>query len=497
MKNNRLSGPRAAFLLRNHWLMLLVVIQPVLDILAFWFQAPDGSGTAAGMIRLAVMLLLPLYLLVTIPERKRKLRFALSLAVVALVCLAHLVNLRRVGMESLGYELSYMAKTAQMPILALCFIHTIRDTQTRNQVYWGLFFAAGILALGLGLSVLTGTANITYGEGLGISGWVIDDNRTANSTIVVVLAAFAVFCAVKSDKKAVNILVPTLAALVLFTNGTMTCYLSIFLIFLGFAAFLPLEKRVRGVGYSRLAVTVLLAAAILSAAAYPLTPKYKVRRSQTDFMEKTQSEFEADIPSAPEQLSREEILSDPKLHERYVDYYWKCLWILSPDMFERFDIDEIMGKYDFTADATVLLNTRALKRAYVSLMWDHSDFATKLFGVDVSSAWLNGGVDLENDWPAVFYYYGYAGFAVYACFILYFLYLIVRRVLRDFRSAFTADNFIILLCYFLLIGIAQYSGAVLRRPNVSVYLSLVLGLIYYQTRTCPVGRVNSWRGEWV
>ena len=89
------------------------------------------------------------------------------------------------------------------------------------------------------------------------------------------------------------------------------------------------------------------------------------------------------------------------------------------------------------------------------------------------------------------------GFAAYVCLIAYFAFLIARRLLQDLRSAFTADNFIVLLCFVLLIGIAQYSGAVLRRPNVSIYLSLILGLIHYQTCVCPVGRVCTWRGEWL
>jgi nitrate reductase gamma subunit len=106
-------------------------------------------------------------------------------------------------------------------------------------------------------------------------------------------------------------------------------------------------------------------------------------------------------------------------------------------------------------------------------------------------------VDLENDWPAIFYYCGYVGFAAYVCLIAYFAFLIARRLLQDLRSAFTADNFIVLLCFVLLIGIAQYSGAVLRRPNVSIYLSLILGLIAFQTDLSGKPRLSSWRGEWI
>ena len=217
-------------------------------------------------------------------------------------------------------------------------------------------------------------------------------------------------------------------------------------------------------------------------------------------MEKTQTEFEDDftgIDFDTSSLSAEEILGDPEIHTLYSDYYWKCLWNLCPDLFERFDMDEIMLKYGLTTDASILLNTRYLKRNYVSLVWDHSDILTKFLGIDCSAAWNYGRVDLENDWPAIYYYYGYLGFFAYIAFVLYFLVRIVRRLRKDFRSAFTADNFILLVCFVLLIGIAQFSGAVLRRPNVSVYLSLVLGLIAYQTDLSSRPRLSSWRGEWI
>ena len=57
--------------------------------------------------------------------------------------------------------------------------------------------------------------------------------------------------------------------------------------------------------------------------------------------------------------------------------------------------------------------------------------------------------------------------------------------------------FILLVCFGLLIGIAQFSGAVLRRPNVSIYLSLILGLIAFQTDVSTKTRISSWRGEWI
>lgn len=498
MKTKLLKHDGFKAFINNNWLMLLIVLQPVLDIVAFWTKNPDV--TLAGYVRLLIMIGLPVYLFFTMKEKKERIHFALAMFIIALVCGLHIFNTIRVGAVELGFDISYTAKTAQMPILAVCFMFSIKNDQIRNQAYWGLFFAAAIMALSIGLSVITGTANVTYGEGLGISGWVIEDNRCANSTIVVVLAAFAVFCAVKSDKKLVNIAVPALAALVLGVNGTMTCYLSIFLIHLGFAAFLPLEKKIRGCRVNRTALITLIAVSILSAAAYPLTPKYKISISQNEEAAEVQESF-FDVLERKgydiENMSHEEKLAIPDVKAAYEQYYYDCLWYKSPNMFERFSIDEILLKYDMTTDGDTLINTRLIKSTYAALMWDHSDTLTKLFGIDISDIWYNGKCDLENDWPAIYYYFGYVGIAAYAVFMMYFAFLIVKRLFKDLKSAFTADNFILLICFVLLIGIAQYSGAVLRRPNVSFYLSLVLGLLHYQTVVRPINRNDGWRGEWI
>ena len=491
MKNETTLNKMGSFV-RNHWLMLLIVLQPLLDILAFWTKSPDG--TLAGYIRLAIMVLLPLYLLFTLKEKKR---FVFSMAAIALVCLLHILNCLRLGYVNLTFDVSYAAKTAQMPILAVCFIHCIRNEQTRNQAYWGLFFAAAITAASIGLSWITGTANVTYGVGLGISGWVIDDNRCANSVIVVTLAAFSVFCAVKSDKLLVNLLVPFLALAVLLSNGTKACYFAVFVIFTGFALFLIAEKFLKGTELKKPVVITLLALSLLAVVLTPLTPMYKVRSSQTSFAELNQGEVELKLQELgydPDTLTDEEKLSDPVVRQVYEDYYRKMIWCIMPNLFDRFTIEEIIQKYDFTTDARTLINVRQIKSTYAALMWDHSDLLTRLFGIDVSDIWLTGKCDLENDWPAIFYYYGYVGFAAYACFILYFVVLILRRLFRNFKTAFTADNFILLITFALMVGLAQFSGSVLRRPNVSVYLSVVLGLIYYQTCVKPVNEENDlWR----
>ena len=489
MKNNK----SIKTYLQNHWLLLLIVLQPVLDIIAFWSRSPDG--TVAGTIRLIIMLAMPLYLLIVLKDKKP---FFLSMLCIAAVFILHFINCLHVGYVDLAFDLAYAAKTAQMPILAICFSCTIKNEQTRNQAYWGLFFAAAITAASLFLGIVTGTANITYGEGLGISGWVIDDLRCANSVIVVVLAAFAVFCSVKSDKKAVQLLVPAVSALVLIINGTKACYFSIFLIFVGFSVFLIVEKFVKNQEFCERTVVILLLLSIVSACVYPLTPVYKVAKAQQEAADKSQSGIDAlleDLRADIAGKSAEELLADPEIHSAFERFYHNMISYRNQNIFNRFGYDKVFLKYNMSLDAAELDDVRILKRNYASLLWDESDLPTKFFGLDVSDLWCTGKVDLENDWPAIYYYYGYVGIAAYVLFILYFVYLILRRVLQDFRSAFTTDNFILLITLVLLIGLAQYSGSVLRRPNVSFYLSVVLGLIYYQTAVKPVGKENSLWGK--
>jgi len=475
--------------IRHYWLLVLILIQPVLDILAFWTKNPDG--TIAGYVRLLVMLALPVYLLFTL---KKKRSFILSMAAIALICALHIANCMRIGYVSMSFDISYAAKTAQMPILTVCFVHCIRDEQTRDQAYWGLLFAAIISGLALGLSWITGTANVTYGAGLGISGWVIDDNRCANSAIVVVLAAFSVFCSVKSEKILLNILVPAIVLLVLLSNGTKACYFGVYVIFLGFAAFMLAERIIKGRKINKAAFISLLAFSILAVIVTPETAMYKVRYSQVSFAEENQGIVEAELEALGydfKSLTNEDKLNDPVVLKVYEDYYRKMFWVVMPDMFDRFSIEEILTEFDFTTDAETLINTRRIKMAYASLMWSRSDTLTKLFGIDVSDIWLSASCDLENDWPAIHYYYGHLGILAYVALILYFAFIILRRLFKNFKTAFTTDNMILLICFALFVGLAQFSGSVLRRPNVSFYMALVMGLIYYQTCVKPISEENS------
>lgn len=476
------------FFLEN-WLILLIAAQPLLDALAFWTR--NSVATVAGFIRLAVMLIIPLYLLITLKKKKK---FIISMLVIGLFCAAHVINSFRVGMISVFLDVEYMARIAQMPVLAVCFAFLIKDETTKNQALRGIYCAAVITVCCLALSLITGTWNSTYGGGLGISGWVIDDNRCANSIIFVTLSVFGILYAYNSDKKAVQIGIPALTALVLVANSTRACYMGLFCIFAGYIVFAIIRGKLTGERVRKAFVIALVLLSIIAAVVYPYTPRALVDSSKVAAAQKNQDEFDRKIRALGydlTQMSDEEKLNTPEVFDAFEEYYQSLIGYVIPDMFERFGAERVLIKYGFETNANKLIDVRRMKTSFAALIWDDSDALTKIFGFEVGRQFLNGPYDMENDWPALFYYTGYIGFGLYAAFILYFIYLIVRRLLADFKGTFTAENIALGICLVLQLALAQFSGALIRRPNVSIYLAVVLGLIYYKTVTLPTGERRS------
>lgn len=470
-------------LFSKYWITALIAVQPVLDIIAYWNRGPEG--TIAGLIRLVIMAILPLHLLLTLKQKKR---FLLSMAVIGVIGALHVVNGFRVGFIDLRFDLMYLARTMQLPVLAICLAYYLNDEEHKDAAFRGMLIAAFILFSSIIIAVLTGTATDTYGPGLGVSGWVIGDNRCANSVIVVTLALVLLYYAVRSEKLWLNLLLPPLVAFALIMNGTKACYYSLFAAFVGFAAYLAIDKLIHGGRLRTRIIAVLLLTAVVSAAVYPITPRYKIEltqqessRHQQDELERLMREMGYDLDS----MTLEEKLADPVIVQVFGDYYYDLIWAIIPDMFARFDYPQIVAKYKFNTNASQLINVRRMKTTYASLVWDEKDTLTHLVGYEPSDMWYNGGTDLENDWPAIYFYYGYIGLAAYVLFLLYYVYLILRRLIADFRGTVTLENFFLLLLFFLHIGLAQFSGSVIRRPNVSIYMALIMALIAYKTVLAP------------
>lgn len=473
--------------LRKNWLFLLIAAQPVLDALAYW---TNNSGSSwAGYIRLAIMIILPVSIFFKLPKKKH---FALCMLIIGIPFALHIINCFRVGYIDPVRDIRYAASVAQMPVLAVCFVYAISSESMRNSALKALKVCAALAFLLLVAAIVTGTDNCTYGVGMGVSGWVIDNNRCANSIILVTLSCFAMLYSAESDKKIAKVLVPLAIAWTLIANGTKACYYGLFAILFGYALFEVLSKKLKAQRIDKLFVAALLLLAVISAAIYPITPRHKVELLEARAVAlKDEDELVRQLKEKgydPNAMTTEEKISNPEIKQMFEDYYRKLMWHVVPEMFDRFSIERILLKYDMTTSAAKLIDVRLMKRTYASLIWDDCDALTKIVGYEVSQI-HDKGLDPENDYPALFWYYGYVGCGMYMLFLAFFIYCIFKKVLRGFRTVFTQVNFALLISFALQLGLAQFSGALVRRPNVSVYLSVILALIYYQTvRTGDNGR---------
>lgn len=464
--------------IKENWLFLLIAAQPVLDVLAYWTNNTQSSW--AGYIRLVIMVLLPLVVLFKLKKKKH---FLFSMFIIGVFCALHFLNCYRVGYIDVFRDVSYMARVAQMPVLTICFVYAVRDENMKNQCVKGLEVSALLVALALALAIITGTENVTYGQGLGVSGWVIDNNRCANSIILVTLSCFAMYFGAKSKNKFINVIVPIIVCTIFISNGTKACYFGLFAIMLGFAAFLVIDAILHKTKLNKLLLGVLLALSVTAVVIYPYTPRAKVEALEASAVAlKDQDELVRILKEKgydPENMTVEEKLADPVVREIFETYYNKLMWHVIPEMFDRFGMERIMREYDMTTSAAKLIDVRLMKRTYAKMIWDDSDALTHLVGFEVSEI-ADPAYDPENDWPALFYYYGYIGFGLYIAFLLLFVWKLVKKVVSDFKGRINLLNFTLLLCFVLQMGLAEFSGALLRRPNVSVYLSVLLALIYYR-----------------
>lgn len=468
----------------RYWLFAFVIMQPLLDVLAFWTSSE--AGTAAGYVRLAFMLIMPVHILLTSDKRKSA---ALCFLGIGIVALLHIGNIYRIGYINLVVDIKNMAKIFYMPVIAVCLCFYVRDEQSKKQLVNGLFANVLILAAVIVISYVTGTYNPTYGYGLGTSAWVTDPNRCTHSVILSALSIFAMYFGLNSSKRFWNYIVPVVVIVGCISNGTSSCYLTClaccagFAVFRMFAALVRKEKLTKS---DKILISYLLVLFVISVAIYPITPRAKITAFEKAAADKRQNTLEDELIALGydiRNMSPEEKMNEPVVREKMAVFYTETIYGGAPGLIETYDVYRIMQAYDMSTDARKIADTRRMKRVFAHLTWEDSDFATKLTGFEFTKMdWPGDTLDLENDWHAIFYYYGIIGFAAYVAYILWFIYLVMRKLKGDFAGNLTLYNFCLILSFFILIGLAHFSGALLKRPNSSIYFAFILALLHFQTR---------------
>ena len=151
-----------------------------------------------------------------------------------------------------------------------------------------------------------------------------------------------------------------------------------------------------------------------------------------------------------------------------------------PDFVKRFGAEKTMEMYDDTLDVRTFSSTRAKKLMFAEMLMVDSPASARWFGVEVSRFTFDGTIyDVENDFHGIYFLYGGVGFAAYLLFLAYFAFIIVKALIKNFKKYFTLEAVAYGISLIVCILHAYNTAGVLRRPNASVYMSIVLAVVYY------------------
>lgn len=480
---------------------VLLLIQPVLDVISHW--ATEWEITTYTTIFRFLMLAAVLLYSFIISDRKGI--YILFGGVIALYWILHVVACLRAegGYLSPFSDLTNLLRTVQLPLFTLSFITFFKKSDLVPQKIQCAFFANMVIMIhSIILSYMTGTQIYTYVDSQkGLMGWATVHNaQSAILTFVIPLLLLFVY---KKKNKWLFYATCIVCFGILFFTGTKVDYYAIFIIAPAVMIFLFIQGERSPFYYvTLLCITLACLFCYNTSVAHDIWTDHTVAMGyRQDYVDNLligtdieESDKQQNVLGLhlPKDLNKE---SYEALDDRMKELIQEVYDLYLHPMVNRFGFERVIEKYEYSLDVSNLTEQRQQKRFFAELAWEDSNFLTRCFGyeyitlIEHYTLEIEEGefqeyemnYDLENDFPSVFYYSGYVGFAIYMLFLLYFAALAAVGVLTRGMKLITMETGMVGITFGLAMGVSQFSGNVLRRPNASIYVSVILAYIYYLT----------------
>ena len=459
------------------FLLVLFIIQPVMDVLSYWLTGCGVSNTVSLLLRFFVLFGTGALGFVLSRHKKIYLLFGGIVLIFAVLHGWACLSAGYEGWQNPVYDLTNYIRVVQIPLFTMCFITFLRETgeEGYQTIERGFVINFGLIVLVEILSTVTGTDPHTYAnKQIGVLGWFSTTN--AQSAILCAIVPVVLMQCMRKTKPVYLLAGMVVGFGVLYLFATRLSYFAIFITAAGMIVVMLLSR----VWNSRIAAILLLGADVCGAG-FTVSPMYANRIAQKNVAEEKQLEADAMIRYVEKQYhTTAEQSPEQCLAPLYQEYLG--------EMMDRFGTERIMQTYGYTTDVSELKDARRMKIIYCTYLMEDAGTAAKLFGLELQDmVWENRTFDVENDFHGIYYLYGAVGMALFIVFLLYFVVLALRALLRDFKKYMTweAGAFGVSLCLLLLH--VYCTAGVLRRPNASFYLSVVLAVIYYlvKLRTYP------------
>ena len=485
--------------------VLLCVIQPLLDVTAYWLREYNLSNAWLTVLRL--ILLLGGFALGFAVSAHKKYYVVFSLVILALLT-GHV--LACLGTDT-GYldwaeDLTDQARTLVLPITAISFISFLRANRNAFPALLGGLVCNLLLILLVELvSSLTGTDPHTYPtKGVGVRGWFIWPSP--QSAILSMLCPLVIAWALQRARER---LWPVLAASLisfgmLFAYGTRLGWYTIPGVGLGLAlCVFPLGGR------CRLQAACILLSALLFLGLYPLSPMARnravveenegLKAQRVNAAVAAANSWTSDADGVSASASRPE---QPPSREALAAAYRYNL----QGMIDRFGLERVAECYGNTLDAGTICDDRLMKKNFCLLLLEDLSAQSPLsrfFGVELERTRVHDtevydfyaddwsldteNYDPENDVVGVLTLNGLLGLGLLLAFLLAFGLRALWALWKE-RSRFSPLLAAFLGAYGIALIYAVGTASTLRRNNASVYFAWILaGLWYLSTRRIDKG----------
>lgn len=467
--------------IKNNLLLLLIIIQPFLDVFAY-FSMNTKYSIIPFLIRSITLFATTVYsFFFTSNNKYRK-----YVVLVTIFGTCHFINSYFVSNVSLVDDIKEFVRVFYMPLLTTSIFVCVKDndkafTQIKNGITINLVQIFSIIML----NVITGEIVYTYSEGIGLRGWFYNSN--SQSVILCFCVPFVLYYIYKKNNILMTILFSAISFFLLYSNGTTGCYLLLIPTF----GLLMYDIVFTNKNMNKLWLILLCLPLLCTVVLHKYSPDYRISHLTEQSINETKKEQEeiekkpgnvvsennkpgSNKPNTSETPNKDSNISTGKTNEqKLIDHYFDKQFV--KDYGYETIIDAIGDK--MTID--YLVNNRYRKKLVASVIFNSSSLTTKLLGFEFQKC-NQYGVDLETDYSAILYYFGYIGFIIYLLLPLYVLSFLIKELLKNIKIVLDSE-FILLLSMFTMLNLfAELSGSLLKRPNASIYLGLLFLAILFK-----------------
>lgn len=456
----------------------LFLAQPILDVLSYWVQELNYSNGLTLALRF-LLLATAASAGFILSERKRV--YVIAAGIMAVLTAGHCLACWQVGYDSIFSDLANLIRIYHFPLLTLCLFTFLKaEPRVHGALRRGIFAALCVIGAVELLSLITGTNPYTYNpKPIGLLGWFY--YPSGQSAILSSAVPISLCWALDrwKDKPAAQCAVVLGGLAILYCLGTRLSYLAMAATGLGLVIALLIVDRSR-----KKSIAILLSCTLLLVAALPVSPMYRNQESVAENAVIKQEKIDAMV-AADEKKAAEAGLTGQELKlarlETTYEYYLGGL-------VHRFGMERVAERYNYSEKASEVVHTRNMRISYCALMLEELPQSAKLsamlFGMELGDMTYEGFVyDVENDLYGIFYLTGGVGLTMTILFLGWFVYLILRALLRDFKRYFTLPAAGWGIAFLTCMTHVYATAGVLRRPNVSIYLSAILASIAFMVQT--------------